>query len=113
MLMWIAMATYEYEFNIKIINMQENYQNKTFTLINTLGNLIKKHRKEQGKTMYAISAEVSMSKSTWREAEIGACKDIKLTTLWKIAEGLDIPLATLIDELSKKLGDNFSLSDLK
>lgn len=92
--------------------MQESYQNKTSILIQNLGDLIKKHRKAQGKTMYAISAEVSMSKSTWREAEIGACKDIKLTTLWKIAEGLDIPLATLIDELSKKLGEKFSLSDL-
>ena len=93
--------------------MQESSQNKTIRLINTLGTLIQKHRKEQGKTMYAISAEVSMSKSTWREAEIGACKDIKFTTLWKIAEGLDIPLGKLIDELSDKLGDDFSLSDLK
>ena len=93
--------------------MQESSQNKTIRLINTLGSLIQKHRKEQGKTMYAISAEVSMSKSTWREAEIGACKDIKFITLWKIAEGLDIPLATLVDELNQKLGDNFSLSDIK
>lgn len=93
--------------------MQENSKNKTIRLINTLGALIQQHRKEQGKTMYAISAEVSMSKSTWREAEIGACRDIKFTTLWKIAEGLDIPLATLIDELTQKLGDDFSLSDIK
>lgn len=93
--------------------MQENSQNKTTRLINTLGVLIQQHRKEQGKTIYAISAEVSMSKSTWREAEIGACKDIKFTTLWKIAEGLDIPLAKLIEELNQKLGENFSLSDIK
>ena len=93
--------------------MQENSKNKTIRLINNLGALIQKHRKEQGKTIYAISAEVSMSKSTWREAEIGACKDIKLTTLWKIAEGLDIPLATLISELTQKLGEDFSLSDIK
>ena len=93
--------------------MQESSQNKTIKLINTLGTLIHKHRKEQGKTIYSMSAEVSMSKSTWREAEIGACKDIKFTTLWKIAEGLDIPLTTLIEELTQKLGDDFSLSDLK
>jgi len=93
--------------------MQESSQNKTIKLINTLGSLIQQHRKEQGKTMYAISAEVSMSKSTWREAEMGACKDIKLTTLWKISEGLDIPLTTLIDELIQKLGNDFSLSDIK
>ena len=57
--------------------MQEISKNKTIILINALGSLIKKHRKEQGKTIYSISAEVSMSKSTWREAEIVACKDIK------------------------------------
>ena len=93
--------------------MQEISKNKTIILINALGSLIKKHRKEQGKTIYSISAEVSMSKSTWREAEIGACKDIKFTTLWKIAEGLDIPLSKLIDELTQELGSNFSLSDIK
>lgn len=93
--------------------MQDCYENKTFKLINTLGALIRKHRIEQGKTMYAISAEISMSKSTWREAEIGICRDMKLTTLWKIAEGLDIPLSTLIDELSQELGEDFSLSDIK
>lgn len=38
---------------------------------------------------------------------------MKLTTLWKIAEGLDIPLAILIDELTQELGEDFSLSDIK
>lgn len=45
--------------------MQDSPENKTIRLISTLGTLIRKHRKEQGKTMYAISAEISMSKSTW------------------------------------------------
>lgn len=93
--------------------MQDSFENKTIRLISTLGTLIRKHRKAQGKTMYAISAEISMSKSTWREAEIGICRDMKLTTLWKIAEGLDIPLADLIDELTKELGEDFSLADIK
>lgn len=93
--------------------MQENSQNKTIKLIQTLGNIIQEHRNIQGKTIYAISAEVSMSKSTWREVEIGTCKDVKFTTLWKIAEGLDIPLVVLLDELTQKLGDDFSLSDIK
>ena len=85
--------------------------NKIFMSI--LGNVIEKYRKLRNKSIYSISAEVSMSKSTWREAEIGACKDIKFTTLWKIAEGLDIPLSKLIDELTQELGSNFSLSDIK
>lgn len=54
-----------------------------------------------------------MSKSTWREAELGICKDINLTTLWKIAEGLDITPAKLLDEVSSVLGSDFSLTGLK
>ena len=63
--------------------------------------------------MYAISAEVSMSKSTWREAEKGICNDIKLTTLWKIAVGLDITPAKLVEDVAIELGNDFSLSGLK
>jgi len=54
-----------------------------------------------------------MSKSTWREAELGVCKDIKLTTLWKIAEGLDIPASEILNQVRIELGQDFSLADLK
>lgn len=53
-----------------------------------------------------------MSKSTWREAELGVCKDINLSTLWKISEGLNITLADIIIELQSELGEGFSLADL-
>lgn len=90
-------------------------QNKNVNsqLICVLGNIIKKHRLEQNKTMYKISAECSIHKSTWRLIEQGLIKDIKFTTLWKMAEGLDVPLSSLIDEISKELGNDFSLADLK
>lgn len=52
-----------------------------------------------------------MSKSTWREAELGVCKNMTITTLWKIAEGLEITPAMLMEELSNKLGKDFTLSD--
>lgn len=92
--------------------MQDVSANNKILLINTIGEIIKSHRKAKGKTIYKISAEVSMSKSTWREAEIGACKDINLSTLWKISEGLEIPPAKLLDEASKKLGKDFTLTGL-
>lgn len=81
-------------------------------MMQTLGEIIKTHRTAKQKTMYAISAESSMSKSTWREAELGEKDDINLTTLWKISEGLDIPINILLSELQQKLGDDFSLTDL-
>lgn len=92
--------------------MQDGVENNNIKLIKTLGTIIEKHRKEQEKTIYKISAECSMSKSTWREAELGICKNMTIITLWKIAEGLDISPAILLEELKNKLGKNFSLSDL-
>ncbi len=88
-------------------------QGQKDVLIKTLGEIIKKHRKNIGKTIYKISAECSMSKSTWREAELGVCKDINLSTLWKIAEGLGVKPAIIIEELYQAVGSEFSLCDFE
>ena len=93
--------------------MQTGSNNSKERLILSLGKIIKKHRLEQKKTMYKISAECSIHKSSWRLIEQGLVKDIKLTTIWKIAEGLDISPEILICELVKDMGEDFSLSDLK
>ncbi len=92
--------------------MQDEIIKRHRKLISVLGKIVKNHRIKQGKTIYAISAEVSMSKSTWREVEEGICNDIKLSTIWKIAEGLDISVSVLMNELSSELGESFSLSDI-
>lgn len=69
--------------------MQDNGKNATARLIKVLGSIIKKHRLEQKKTMYKISAECSIHKDSWRLIENGLVNDIKLSSLWKIAEGLE------------------------
>ena len=92
--------------------MQESVNNNNIKLIKTLGEIIKEHREVKNKTIYGISAESSMSKSTWREVELGVCNDINLTTLWKIAEGLEITPASLLTELRERLGNEFSLTGL-
>ena len=93
--------------------MQDRYEDRAKKLITVLGNVIQEYRNKQRKSVYSISAEVCMSKSTWREAELGVCKDIKLTTLWKIAEGLDIPASEILNQVRIELGQDFSLADLK
>ena len=85
---------------------------KSEKLISTLSKIIKKYRTRQNKTIYKISAEISMNKETWREVEYGR-KDLRFTTLWRIAEGLDISADKLLTEVIKELGDDFSLTDLK
>lgn len=92
--------------------MQETTKDKANQLIKTFGKIVEQHRKEQGKTAYKISAEIALSKTTWREVELGE-NDLKLSTMWKVAEGLDIPLEKLINEVNKELGEEFSLSGIK
>ena len=92
--------------------MQYSSNAKSKELIKAIGELVKEHRIEQNKTMYKISAEAGVPKATWRELELGL-KDFRFSTIWKVAEGLDMPLDKLIKEVQDKLGDKFSLSDLK
>ena len=91
--------------------MQAKFNSKRMKLIKALGEIIRAHRLKLNKSIYLISAESSMSKSTWREAELGVCKDINLTTIWKISEGLEIQAGDLLIELSKKLGKDFTLAE--
>ena len=92
--------------------MQETTKDKANQIIKTFGKIVEQHRKEQGKTAYKISAEIALSKTTWRDVELGA-NDLKLSTMWKVAEGLDIPLEKLISQVNKELGEDFSLSGIK
>lgn len=86
-------------------------QEKSTKLIKTLGEIIMRHRLLTGKSIYKISAESSVTKATWRRIELGFHKDVNLTSLWKIAEGLEISPEVLIKELKENLGANFSLID--
>ena len=61
-------------------------------LLKITGNIIKKYRG---------------IKSIWSEVEKGN-KDIQLTTLWRISEGLNIKPSELIKEIENMLGKDFS-----
>lgn len=91
--------------------MQEHIAKSMNTVISVLSEIIERRRLAIGKSMYEISAECGISKSTWREAELGLCKNINLSTLMLIADGLEVPLSDIIKELYEKLGDDFTLID--
>ena len=92
--------------------MQDNNKNATIKLVKMIGEIIKKHRLEQNKTIYKISAECSIHKETWRLIENGLVNDIKISSLWKIAEGLEIDITDLLKEAKEVLGDGFTISGL-
>lgn len=82
-------------------------------LYETLASTLKKRRKELDKSIYKLAAEISLEESIWNKIERVESLDPSFTTIWKIAEALDIYPDELIREVREKLGDDFSLSDLK
>ena len=92
--------------------MQDNSKKATVKLVKVLGNIIKKHRLEQNKTIYKISAECSIHKDSWRLIEKGLVNDIKLSSLWKISEGLGLDPTDLLKETKDILGSDFTISGL-
>lgn len=86
-------------------------QEKSEKFIITLGQIIKKHRNLSGKSIYKISAEAGIPKVTWRKIEQGFHKDILLTSLWRISDGLEITPEQLVKEFREELGDDFSFND--
>lgn len=88
--------------------MQESYTTNKKVLQKTLSEIIRQHRQAQMKSISIVSDEIGMTKSMWADLE-KAVKDPQLTTLWRISEGLNLPLSTIIIELENKLGKEFSL----
>lgn len=88
--------------------MQQSYTDNKSKLQKAISGIIKTHRLEQNKSISLVSNEIGMTKSMWADLE-KSIKDPQLSTLWRIAEGLEIPLSTIIKELEKNLGKDFSL----
>ncbi len=66
--------------------------------------VVKANRK---KSITKSADEIGMGKSLWADLENGI-KDPQLSTLWRISEGLDIKLSSLIKMIEDELGEDFS-----
>ena len=65
---------------------------------------VKTHRK---KSITKSADEIGMGKSLWADLENGI-KDPQFSTLWRIAEALEIKPHILVEEIENYLGDSFS-----
>lgn len=92
--------------------MQDRIKEQKSIFILRLAEIVKSHRLNMKKSIYTISAESSVPRSTWRDLEFGLKKDINLSTFCKIAEGLEISPDELLKELLSKLDKNFSFIDI-
>lgn len=88
--------------------MQEGYLEQKKYLQTELGKLIKEYRLKTNKSISLLTAEVGMTKSLLADTEKGI-KDPQFSTLWRLAQGLNIPLSEIIKELENHLKDDFSL----
>lgn len=73
-------------------------------LLTVTGKIIKKYR--GNKSISLLSDEIDLSKSIQSGIEKGN-KDIQLTTLWQIAEGLNIKPSELLKEIENTLKKDF------
>lgn len=85
------------------------------TIINNMQDLKNRLQKTVAKTVKQLRTksitksadEIGLGKSLWADLENGI-KDPQLSTLWRIAEGLNIKLSELIKLVEDELGDAFS-----
>ncbi len=89
--------------------VNKNLQNRLI-LQEKLAEVIKQKRLEQKKSISLISAEVGMTKSMWADMEKGI-KDPQFSTLFRMAEGLNISIINLLGEAIRQLPEDFSLID--
>ena len=69
-----------------------------------IAKVVKEHRT---KSITKSADEIAMGKSMWADLENGI-KDPQFSTLWRIAEGLDIKPHVLVKMIEDELGSNFS-----
>ncbi len=79
-------------------------QAKKQKLQNAIAKVVKEHRT---KSITKSADEIGMGKSMWADLENGI-KDPQLSTVWRIAEGLDIKPHVLIKLVENNLGEDFS-----
>ena len=79
-------------------------QAKKQKLQNAIAKVVKEHRT---KSITRSADEIGMGKSMWADLENGI-KDPQLSTVWRIAEGLDIKPHVLIKLIENQLGEDFS-----
>ncbi|MBQ8668406.1 helix-turn-helix transcriptional regulator [bacterium] len=87
-----------------------NMQDKKLKFQNSLAKIIKKHRQNLQLSMTKTSDEIGLTKSIWSNVEAGN-RDPQLTTIWRMAEALNVPLSKIILELENELGEDYFLEN--
>ena len=77
-------------------------QDKKLYFREVLAKIVREHRLKSRKSISKISNEIDLTKSVWHEVEM-ANRDPQLSTIWRMAEGLNVPLSKIIFEMEKDI----------
>ncbi len=85
-------------------------QDKKLYFRNVLAKIVREYRLKSGKSISKISNEIDLTKSVWHEIEL-ANRDPQLSTIWRIAEGLNVPLSKIITEMEKNISKYYFIEN--
>lgn len=88
---------------------EENAAQKKI-LLETIGKIVRKKRAEIDKGILLLSYEYDIPSTSLAKLEKGKC-DVQISTLWKLAEALNMSFLEFISEVQKQLPKNFKLID--
>ena len=84
-------------------------QDKKKRFQTAIAKIIKKYRENKAKiSITKASDQIALTKSVWSSVEAGN-RDPQLSTIWRMAESLNIPLSVIITDLEEELGKDFFL----
>ena len=92
--------------------MQENsdklvMNQRKVQLLEAIGNVVYRHRKNINKGINIFSYEFDIGNGLLSGLEKG-CSDVRITTLWKIANAFGYKFSDFIREIEKELPENFN-----
>ena len=90
--------------------MQHVNSKKAKKIIKVLASILKEERIKQNKSQRLLADEFDIPKSMLSRLENGV-NEPKLVSLISVCEALNIKLSKLIEELEKRLEEDFSLLD--
>ena len=74
-----------------------------------LAETLKNYRENVAKiSISKASDQIALTKSVWSNVEAGS-RDPQLTTIWRMAESLNVPLSVIIKKIEDKLGSDYFL----
>ena len=90
--------------------MEKRDNSKKKLLLKTIGKLIKEKRLAKNKGILLFSYEYDISNSSISALERGD-RDVQLSTMWKIANALDMTFSEFVNEIEKELPKGFKMID--